>query len=117
MSKTHTKKRLYKVIFVNQGKIYEVCARQVRQGTFYGFVGIEGLQFGEGSALVIGPTEERLRAEFDGVKVSYVPIHAVIRIDEVGRQGSAKIIALSGKGDDIVHFPTVYPGHTPKKGD
>lgn len=117
MSKTVSKKRLYKVIFVNQGKVYEVYARQVRQGNLYGFIEIEGLQFGERSAVVIDPTEERLRGEFEGVKVSYVPIHAVIRIDEVERQGSAKIIALSGKADDVIPFPTVYPGHTPKKSD
>ncbi|HEY8553469.1 MAG TPA: DUF1820 family protein [Burkholderiales bacterium] len=108
------RKRLYKVLFVNQGKVYEVYARQVRQGNLYGFIEIEGLQFGEKSSVVIDPTEERLRGEFEGVRVSYVPIHAVIRIDEVERQGSAKIIALSGKSDDVVPFPTLYP---PKKSE
>jgi hypothetical protein len=117
MSKSTAKKRLYKVIFVNQGKIYEVYARRVSQGNLYGFVEIEELVFGEKSAVVIDPTEERLRAEFDGVRVSYVPLHAVVRIDEVERQGSAKIVALSGKTEDVVPFPTVYPGgHSPKKG-
>ncbi len=112
------KKRLYKVIFVNQGKIYEVYAREVKQGNLYGFIEIGELVFGERSAVVIDPTEERLRAEFEGVKLSYVPIHAVIRIDEVERQGSAKIVALSGKGDDVIPFPAVYPGgHSPKKSD
>ena len=111
------KKRLYKVIFINQGKMYEVYARRVSQGNLYGFIEIEELVFGEKSAVVIDPTEERLRTEFDGVKVSYVPIHAVVRIDEVERQGSAKILALSGKAEDVVPFPTVYPGgHTPKTG-
>lgn len=113
----NAKKRLYKVIFVNQGKVYEVYARRVSQGNLFGFVEIEELVFGEKSAVVIDPTEERLRSEFDGVKVSYVPLHAVVRIDEVERQGSAKIVALSGKGDDVVPFPTVYPGGpSPKKG-
>lgn len=111
------KKRLYKVIFVNQGKVYEVYARRVGQGDLYGFIEIEQLVFGEKSAVVIDPTEERLRGEFEGVRVSYVPIHAVIRIDEVERQGSAKIVALSGKADEVVPFPAVYPGgHSPKKG-
>lgn len=112
------KKRLYKVTFVNQGKVYELYARSVSQGSLYGFVEIGDIVFGEKSAVVIDPTEERLRAEFDGVKVSYVPIHAVIRIDEVERQGSAKIVALSGKADAVLPFPTVYPGtHSPNKGD
>lgn len=112
------KKRLYRVIFVNQGKVYEVYARRVTQGNLYGFVEIEELVFGEKSAVVIDPTEERLKGEFDGVKVSYIPLHAVIRIDEVERQGSAKIVPLAGKGDDVIPFPTsVYPGgQPPKKG-
>ncbi|HLF23351.1 MAG TPA: DUF1820 family protein [Burkholderiales bacterium] len=110
-------KRLYKVIFVNQGKVYEVYARHVSQGNLFGFVEIEQLVFGEKSAVVIDPTEERLRNEFEGVKVSYLPLHAVIRIDEVERPGNAKIFPLSGKSDDVVPFPTVYPGGpTPKKG-
>lgn len=112
-----SKKRLYKVIFINQGKIYEVYARHVGQGNLYGFVEIEQLVFGEKSAVVIDPTEERLRNEFEGVKVSYVPLHAVIRIDEVERQGSAKIVALSGKGEEVAPFPAIYPGGpSPKKG-
>lgn len=117
MTKTTTsKKRLYRVIFVNQGKVYEVYTRRVGQGNLYGFIEIEQLVFGEKSAVVIDPTEERLRGEFDGVKVSYIPLHSVIRIDEVERQGSAKIVALSGKSDDVVPFPGTFPGIPPKKG-
>lgn len=114
-----TKKRLYRVIFVNQGKVYEVYARGVAQGNLYGFVEIEELVFGEKSSVVIDPTEERLKAEFEGVKLSYIPLHAVIRIDEVERQGAAKIVPLSGKGDEVVPFPSpLYPGgdSPPKKG-
>ncbi|HEX9812498.1 MAG TPA: DUF1820 family protein [Burkholderiales bacterium] len=117
MSKNAAGKRLYKVIFVNQGKVYEMYARHVSQGNLFGFIEVEEIVFGEKSAVVIDPTEERLRSEFEGVKVSYVPLHAVIRIDEVERQGSAKIVPLSGKSEDVLPFPTTYPGgHTPKKG-
>jgi hypothetical protein len=117
MSKNAAGKRLYKVIFVNQGKVYEMYARHVSQGNLFGFIEVEEIVFGEKSAVVIDPTEERLRSEFDGVKVCYVPLHAVIRIDEVERQGSAKIVPLSGKSEDVLPFPTTYPGgHTPKKG-
>lgn len=118
MSKSPTaKKRLYRVIFVNQGKVYEVYTRRVGQGDLFGFIEIEQLVFGEKSAVVIDPTEERLRGEFEGVKLSYIPLHAVIRIDEVERQGSAKIVALPGKMDDILPFPAPpYPGgRAPRK--
>jgi hypothetical protein len=118
MSKsTANKKRLYRVIFVNQGKVYEVYTRRVGQGTLFGFIEIERLVFGEKSAVVIDPTEERLRNEFEGVTLSHIPLHAVIRIDEVERHGSAKIVSISGKSDDVVSFPTIFPGgHSPKKG-
>ncbi len=118
MSKpTTTKRHLYRVIFINQGKVYEIYTRHVGQGNLYGFVEIEQLVFGEKSAVVIDPTEERLRNEFEGVRLSYIPMHAIIRIDEVERQGTAKIVTISGKHEDVVPFPTIFPGgHSPKKG-
>ncbi|WP_096460299.1 DUF1820 family protein [Sulfurifustis variabilis] len=112
---TVAKKRIYKVVFVNQGKVYEVYARRVSQGELYGFVQIEGFIFGEKSAVVIDPSEERLKAEFEGVSVSHVPLHSVIRIDEVEKQGTAKIVSLSGKMEDVIPFPGHLPPGRPKK--
>jgi hypothetical protein len=111
------KKRLYKVIFSNQGKVYEVYARRVSQGSLYGFIEVEQLVFGEKSLVVIDPTEERLRTEFDGVRVSHIPLHSIIRIDEVEKQGVAKIVPISGKSDENV-LPFQFPpgGSAPKKG-
>ena len=42
-------KRLYRVVFLNQGKVYEIFARIVAQGGLFGFVEIEDLVFGEKS--------------------------------------------------------------------
>jgi hypothetical protein len=108
-----TKKHLYKVQFINQGKVYEVYARRVGQSELFGFIEIEGLVFGEKSSVVIDPSEERLKAEFDGVPVTHIPMHAIVRIDEVERQGSAKILPLDGKGENIVAYP--FPAGAPKK--
>lgn len=110
------KKHLYRVTFINQGRVYEVYARHVGQGDLYGFIEVEQLVFGEKSTVVIDPTEERLRNEFEGVSVSHIPLHAVIRIDEVEKQGTAKIVPLSGKADDTVVAFQLPPGSTPKKG-
>lgn len=112
---TVAKKRIFKVVFVNQGKVYEIYARRVSQGDLYGFVQVEDLIFGEKSAVVIDPSEERLKAEFDGVSVSHIPLHAVIRIDEVEKQGTAKIVPVSGKPEDIIPFPGHLPPGRPKK--
>jgi hypothetical protein len=108
------KKRLYKIQFVNQGKVYEVYAKHVGQSNLFGFLEVEGLVFGEKSAVVIDPSEERLKAEFEGVPVTHIPMHAVVRIDEVEKQGAAKITPLDGKGENIVAYP--FPGGVPKRG-
>lgn len=101
-------KRLFKVTFVNQGQVYEVFARQVYQAELYGFVVIEELVFGERSTVVVDPSEERLQSEFEGVKRSFVPMHAIIRIDEVEKEGISKISEL---GDNVTSFPG--PIYTP----
>lgn len=87
---------MFRVVFHNQGKVYEVYARKVTQGALFGFVEIEGLSFGTGSGVLVDPAEERLRTEFAGVKRSYVPLHAVVRIDEVTSQGPARISVIEG---------------------
>lgn len=109
------KKRLYKVIFINQGKVYEIYAKRVNQDSMYGFVAIDGLVFGEKSSVVVDPSEERLKSEFDGVHITHIPLHAVIRIDEVEKQGVPKIIPLN-KGDNVTAFPGTFSG-TPKKSE
>ena len=103
-----TTRSVYKVMFINQGKVYEVYAREVAQSGMLGFIEIAGMVFGDKSAVVIDPSEEKLKNEFSGVKRTYIPMHAVIRIDEVEKEGSAKIVALEGKGDPVVNFPGSY---------
>ena len=97
-------RHIYKVIFMNQGKIYEVYARKVSQEGFWGFIEIEQLVFGERGGLVVDPGEEKLKDEFAGVKRTFIPMHAVVRIDEVTREGTPKIIALEG-GSNVTPFP------------
>ncbi|MDX1655955.1 MAG: DUF1820 family protein [Candidatus Competibacteraceae bacterium] len=110
-TRTSTRTRpIYKVIFINQGKVYEIFARQVRQGELYGFIQVEELLFGERTSLVVDPSEERLRGEFAGVARSHIPIHGVIRIDEVDKEGPVKVRALED-GDNITRFPG--PGFSP----
>ena len=89
-TRTSRKKRVYKVIFVNEGKVYEIYAKSVGQGGMFGFVEVEGLLFGEKSSLVIDPAEESLQREFSAVERTYIPLHSVVRIDEVEQRGSRK---------------------------
>lgn len=99
---------LYKVIFVNQGKVYEVYARGVGQGGLFGFIEIEELVFGERSTVVLDPSEEKIKSEFKGVKRTYLPMHSIMRIDEVEKEGISKISKMEG---NVAQFP--LPVYTP----
>jgi len=99
--------RLYKVTFLNQGQVYEVYAKRVNQGGLLGFVEVEGLVFGQKTSVVVDPTEERLQREFAGVKRCYLPMHAVVRIDEVEKPGPSRITEAP-KGGNVAAFPVPY---------
>jgi hypothetical protein len=105
-------KSLYRVTFTTQEKIYEVYARTVIQRELFGFVALEDLVFGETSAVVVDPGQEKLKNEFQGVKRTYVPMHAILRIDEVDKEGIAKITSSSKEGN-VSQFPTMIYTKTP----
>ena len=105
-----SRKPIYKVIFHNQGKIFEIYARNVHQGNMFGFIEVEKMIFGEKSSLLVDPSEENLKSEFNGVTRTYIPLHSVIRIDEVDKQGAAKVTEASGKEGKITPFPVYTRG-------
>jgi hypothetical protein len=102
-------KTLYKVSFMCQGQVYEIYARSVGHGVLFGFVEVEELVFGERSSVVLDPSEEKIKSEFKGVKRTYLPMHSIIRIDEVDKQGASKISKL--EGGNVAQFPV--PIYTP----
>ena len=109
-----TKDTIYRINFINQGEVYEVYARHVSQGGLFGFVEIEGIVFGERSKLLIDSSEERLKTEFEGVRRTYVPLHSVIRIDEVEKAGRGRITSGEGK---LATFPMAIMPPGGKKGN
>ncbi len=94
---------IYKIIFFNQGQIFEIYARQIYQSDLYGFIEVEELVFGERSQMLVDPGEEKLKSEFEGVNRSYIPVHSVVRIDEVSKEGVGKI--SEAKGGKVSPFP------------
>ncbi len=101
---------LYKVIFINRSKIYELYARDVFSSEIYGFIYIADLVFDQHTTLVIDPAEEKLRDEFENVNVLHLPIQSVIRIEEVKKKMSCKIRDIK-KGENISQFPPM-PKHS-----
>ena len=100
-------KSIYKVLFHSQGQIYEVYAHNIYQSDLYGFVEIEDYTFGNRSQMLIDPSEDRLRNEFEGGQRSFIPMHAIVRIDEVEKEGVAKI--SDSKGEKVTPFPIPVP--------
>ncbi|HVN74816.1 MAG TPA: DUF1820 family protein [Thermoanaerobaculaceae bacterium] len=114
MTKRKADPHIYKVIFTNQGQVYEIYAAHVSQGEMFGFIEVEQLLFGERSQLIVDSSEERLKTEFAGVKRVFIPLHTVIRIDEVEKRGSARITASEGGASVVKAFPV--PVAPPAKG-
>lgn len=103
---------IYKIHFLNQGKVYEIYARKVAHGTLFGFLEVEELVFGERAGLVVDPAEERIKSEFTGVKRTFLPLHAVLRVDEVSKRGASRISQYEG---NVAQFPG--PVYAPSGGD
>lgn len=102
---------IFKVIFLNQGEVFEIFAKSIFQSELWGFLEVEEIIFGERNQIVVDPSEERLKTQFEGVVRSYIPLQAIIRIDEVERLGVATISEATGSGN-VMNFPLPTP---PKK--
>ncbi len=105
MTKT---KSIYKIQFHNNGQLYELYAHEISQSSMYAFVEIGDIIFGERSNLLVDPAEEKLKAEFGQVKRTYVPMQSVIRIDEVEKEGTSKILdsdVSTVGGNNVSAFP------------
>jgi len=79
------------------GEVYEVFAKQIFQSDMYGFIEVENYIFNKDKQLVVDPSSEKLKNEFSDVQRSYIPMNAIIRIDEVEETGEAKIKENKGQ--------------------
>ena len=102
-------RHLYRIIFMNQGKVYEIYARNISHGELFGFLEVEELVFGERTSIVVDPSEERIKSEFEGVQRTYIPMHAIMRVDQVEKQGVSKISKV--EAGNVTQFPV--PVYTP----
>lgn len=101
------KQHVFKIIFFQRDSIYEIYARQVTESDMYGFIVVEEILFGERSSLLVDPTEEKIRSLFSDVTRTYIPIHSVLRIDEVEKEGTAKVTKVTTNPNNVSPFPGV----------
>lgn len=104
------KQPLYRIQFINNGERYELYVREVAQGNLFGFIEIADFVWDEHTSLVVDPSHEKLKSEYANVNRTYIPMHSVLKIDEVKKEGTAKITELS---DKVTQFPS--PIYTPRK--
>jgi hypothetical protein len=97
--------KLYKVTFLNHGRVYELYARRVAASSLWGFTEIGELVFDVNDGVVIDPTEERLRDEFGNTRVLHLPMQSVVRIEEVEKKGQSAI-RDAATGESVV---TLFP--------
>jgi len=98
------KQLLFCITFLGHNKSYELYVRSINQSDIFGFIEIADFVFGEHSQLVVDPAEEQLKLEFSAVKRTLIPMQAVLRIDEVQKEGVAKITPVNTS--NIAQFPT-----------
>lgn len=98
-------KTLYKITFLNHGKIYELYAHSVSSSALWGFTEIGEIAFDVNESVVVDPTEERLRDEFGNTRRLHLPIQAIIRVEEVDRRGKLTIRDASTGEKVVTPFP------------
>lgn len=98
-------KTLYKVTFLNAGRVYELYARQVASGELWGFTAVSELVFDVNAGVVVDPTEERLRDEFGATRVLHLPLQSIVRIEEVERKGQSAIRDATTGEKVVTPFP------------
>ena len=104
------KEKLFRIAFLNHGKVYELFCTGVCTSGLLGFVEASGLVFGEKDSLVVDPTEEKMRDEFDGVEILHLPMHSVLRVEQVKKKGQA-VIRDRESGEKVTPFPN-QPGRS-----
>ena len=98
-------KPLYKVTFLNHGKVYELYARHVAGSHLWGFNEVGDLVFDVHDGLVIDPTEERLREEFGNTRKLHLPMQSIVRIEEVEKKGQSAIRDVATGEGVVTPFP------------
>jgi len=94
---------VYRLQILREGKLWEIYAKKVSHGSLFGFIEVEDLIFGSRSSVVVDPGEERIRTEFEGIKRTFIPLQAIVRIDEVKKGGAVKMSPFDGT--NVTPFP------------
>jgi hypothetical protein len=107
---SNTSNNLFRIRFYHEDKVCVIYARFLATEAVFGFLEVEDIVFQKRESDIVDPTEEKLRAMFEDVVCTYIPLQAVIRIDEVKNLGAGKVIDLPEGASTKNMRP--FPGHS-----
>ncbi|MDI9347787.1 MAG: DUF1820 family protein [Methylacidiphilales bacterium] len=99
--------KIYRIKFKTEDSVYELFAHNFYQADLFGFVVIEGITFTEfQSDIIANPSEEKLREEFKFTEKLFLPLHSILRVEQVSNNGLARIVPMDSK--KLQSGPVVY---------
>ena len=108
---------LYRVVFRQHDKVCTLYSRFISEENLMGFIELDEITFSDNtSGIVIDTSEEKLKEEFSGVKRCYLPMHSILRIDEVTAVGVSSVVEDSDSTGNVSHFPNMT-GRMPQRGE
>ena len=98
---------LYKVKFIQQEVVVELIAKYISEESLMGFIEIEDIIFpGSGEPFA---TDEKYREEFFGIERCYLPLHTLLRIDELSTATEKVVGEVKYKKNNVRRIPLRNP--------
>ena len=97
-------KTVYRVVFTQDETVYELYARSVSEESLMGFIEVEDFVH---PAKVLGDElSEPMPPLFIGVKRTYIPVHMLLRIDEMTSPDGQKGRKKDSSAGNVRSFPS-----------
>jgi hypothetical protein len=89
------KKKLFRIDFVNGNKEnFSIYASKVNPSSFLGLIEVSDIVFMDTSDIILNPQDDKVKKEFKNVERTFLPLNAIIRIDEVLLEKETPVIRL-----------------------
>lgn len=95
---------IYRVIFKQDDQRCQLYAQYICEESLMGFLEVESLIFSpDSSSLIVDVKQEELKQQYKGVKRTYIPMHTVIRVDEI-KASECQLLANASSVGNIAYL-------------
>ena len=98
-------RQYFKILFRDQNEVLELHAAHIFQSELYGFIEVEELILGMGNDIVVNPKKEKVREMFSHVHRSFIPLNAILRIDEIEFSENTGDNKHENSNGNVTRFP------------